>query len=209
MKQTSKMSSDRGASEAILTGSSPQVGPDSVCGTGPPRSVEVQLLLQSRSNVVVVTLQAIRPILEREAPGLVHLLLSTSLTHTPLAALSRPIAGTIGNTLILTLPGSVKAVRENLVILLSSGVVEHAIDLIQGGSGEIVHSALTSGLDLVLPHAAPLPAESTEARPDRHHGGHPHHHHDSSRHVPRPRTALAHDPSVSGKSMFNLSRSVL
>ncbi|KAI6034880.1 hypothetical protein F5J12DRAFT_901815 [Pisolithus orientalis] len=84
----------------------------------------------------ILSLKAISPLLERQAPGLVHLLLSSSLKHTPLAALSRPLAGTIGKTLVVTLPGSTKAVRENLDALLSNGVLDHALDLIKGGSGK-------------------------------------------------------------------------
>ncbi|KLO08507.1 molybdenum cofactor synthesis domain protein [Schizopora paradoxa] len=69
------------------------------------------------------TPEAIKALLEREAPGLVHLLLSSSISHTPLAALSRPVAGSIGRTLVVTLPGSTKAVRENLTCLLESGIL--------------------------------------------------------------------------------------
>ncbi|RXW17242.1 hypothetical protein EST38_g8610 [Candolleomyces aberdarensis] len=76
-----------------------------------------------------VTPEAIAPLITRQAPGLVHLLISASLKHTPLAALSRPVAGTVGNTLITTLPGSVKAVKENLDALFTAGVIEHAVDL--------------------------------------------------------------------------------
>ncbi|KAI9000732.1 molybdenum cofactor biosynthesis protein [Trametes punicea] len=90
------------------------------------------------------TPEAIKPLLEREAPGLVHLLLSASLQSTPLAALSRPVAGTIRHTLIVTLPGSVKAVQENLAALLNAGVVNHAIELVRGGSGRAVHAQLAA-----------------------------------------------------------------
>ncbi|QRW01631.1 molybdopterin-binding domain protein [Ceratobasidium sp. AG-Ba] len=55
--------------------------------------------------------EAISPLLERPASGLVHLIMAESLKHTPLAALSRPVAGTIRNTLVVTLPGSPKAVK--------------------------------------------------------------------------------------------------
>ncbi|KAF8546428.1 hypothetical protein OG21DRAFT_1479679 [Imleria badia] len=88
------------------------------------------------------TPEAISLLIERHALGIVHLLLSASVKHTPFAALSRPIAGTIKNTLVVTLPASVKAVRENMEVLLSGGVVAHAIDLIKGGSGKQVHAAL-------------------------------------------------------------------
>ncbi|KAG6856985.1 hypothetical protein H0H87_011079 [Tephrocybe sp. NHM501043] len=81
-----------------------------------------------------LTPEAVKPLLDREASGLVHLLLSASLKHTPLAALSRPIAGTIGKTLVVTLPGSVKAVKENMEALLNAGLAEHAVELIRGGA---------------------------------------------------------------------------
>ncbi|GLB34197.1 putative molybdenum cofactor biosynthesis protein [Lyophyllum shimeji] len=132
-----------------------------------------------------LTPEAIKPLLEREAPGLVHLLLSTSLNHTPLAALSRPVAGTIGRTLIVTLPGSVKAVKENLQALLNAGLVEHAIDLIKGGEGRRVHAQLAEASG-----EAPRPAAS------HHHHDH-HHHHGYVHHAPQPRTTLSHDPSAS------------
>lgn len=123
------------------------------------------------------TPEAIAPLLEREAAGIVHLLLAESLKRTPLAALSRPVAGTVGNTLVITLPGSVKAVKENLEALFANGFIEHAIDLIKGGTGKQVHAAMGSGHG-----GAP------------HHQHHHHHHHDH--HVPQPRSILSHDSSL-------------
>ncbi|KAI6127386.1 hypothetical protein EDD16DRAFT_1702467 [Pisolithus croceorrhizus] len=135
----------------------------------------------------ILSLQAISPLLERQAPGLVHLLLSSSLKHTPLAALSRPVAGTIGKTLVVTLPGSTKAVRENLDALLSNGVLDHALDLIKGGSGKAVHAALGSG--------------HTPAGQGQAHG----HHHHSGCVAPKPRTALSHDPSIPAPGRLRVS----
>ena len=60
------------------------------------------------------TPEAIKPLLHREAPGISQALLAEGLKFTPLALLSRPIAGTRNNTFICTLPGSVKAIRENI-----------------------------------------------------------------------------------------------
>lgn len=80
--------------------------------------------------------------IERQAPGIVHLIFQSSIVITPLAALSRPIAGTIGTSLVITLPGSPKAVKENINALLSSGIVNHALDLTKGGSGKSVHQSL-------------------------------------------------------------------
>ncbi|KAK7033547.1 hypothetical protein VNI00_012771 [Paramarasmius palmivorus] len=134
------------------------------------------------------TPEAISALLEREASGIVHLLLSTSLQKTPFAALSRPVAGTIKNTLVVTLPGSVKAVKENLDALISNGVAEHAIDLIRGGSGKEVHATLArSG------------SSSTSGHTHHHH----HHHHDH--HAPQPRTVLSHDPSQAVSARHRVS----
>ncbi|KAJ7721865.1 MoaB/Mog domain-containing protein [Mycena metata] len=135
------------------------------------------------------TPEAISPLLEREAPGIVHLMLSTSLKYTPMAALSRPVAGTIKHTLVVTLPGSVKAVKENMDALVSGGVVNHAIELIRGGTGKQVHEALAaggSGTQAVLP-----------AVPHHHH----HHHHHQ---MPQPRT-LSHDPSAAASARHRVS----
>jgi gephyrin len=76
----------------------------------------------------------VKPLLEREAPGIIHLIMSSSLKHTPLAALSRPVAGTINRTLVITFPGSVKAVKENLDALFTGGVLERAVEYLKGGA---------------------------------------------------------------------------
>jgi len=76
-----------------------------------------------------VTPEATVPILDRQAPGMVHRMLSGSLAVTPMAALSRPAAGTRGNTIIINMPGSHKAVRECFGFL--QPVLGHAIDLVQ------------------------------------------------------------------------------
>ena len=79
-----------------------------------------------------LTPETIRPLLHREAPGVAQALLNEGLKHTPLAVLSRPVVGTRGNTLICTLPGSVKAVRENIVAL--GPLLPRIIELISSGS---------------------------------------------------------------------------
>lgn len=78
------------------------------------------------------TPEALLPLLERRLSGLEHAIFQTGLRHTPLAALSRPLAGTIGQTLVITFPGSRKAVRENLVALLP--MLGHALDKLHGDS---------------------------------------------------------------------------
>lgn len=86
--------------------------------------------------------QAIKPILDKEANNLSQAMLINSLRITPLAALSRGICGVRDSTLIVTLPGSLKAVSENLVYILP--ILKHAIDLIQNDnkSSSIFHQKL-------------------------------------------------------------------
>lgn len=83
-----------------------------------------------------VTPEATKRVLEREAPGLVHLMYQYGLRHTPMAALSRGVAGTVGESLVVNLPGSPRGAVENLEALLE--VLPHALELL---SGHTRHSA--------------------------------------------------------------------
>ncbi|KAF9651619.1 hypothetical protein BDM02DRAFT_3138792 [Thelephora ganbajun] len=134
-----------------------------------------------------VTPEAVSPLIERHAPGLVHLILSSSLKHTLLASLSRPVAGTIGNTLVVTLPGSVKAVKENLEALSAAGILDHALDLIKGGTGTSIHNTMSSSSK----HTQDVNRSDSQPRD---HCCHHHHTHDHQ--VPKPRAVLSHDPSL-------------
>lgn len=130
------------------------------------------------------TPEAIQPLLAREASGLVHLILSSSLQHTPLAALSRPVAGTRKNTLVTTLPGSVKAVKEVLAALFNQDVVGHALELIKGGTGEDRHTKLAKSTGQPLRQGSSVNTH------------HHHHHHDHGHEIPKPRTRVSNDPSA-------------
>jgi|SRR5262245_9308863 len=77
-----------------------------------------------------VTPEATLDVVERDAPGIAELLRARSLGETPLAALGRGRAGTLGRCLVVNLPGSPKAVRSCLATLLP--LLPHALDLLAG-----------------------------------------------------------------------------
>lgn len=81
-----------------------------------------------------VTPEAVRPLLEREAPGLITATTVASLAILPQAMLSRGVAGFVGRALVVTLPGSPKAVVEHLDVLMRA--VPHGIALQWEDEGE-------------------------------------------------------------------------
>ncbi len=88
-----------------------------------------------------ITPEATRRVIEREAPGIAEALRAESLKITKHAMLSRAVAGIRGCTLIINMPGSPKAVRENLDVLLP--ILPHALELlIDSPTGESQHRSV-------------------------------------------------------------------
>ncbi len=81
-----------------------------------------------------VTPEATKAVIERETPGLVEAMRVTSLKITPLAMLSRAVAGIRKKTLIVNLPGSPKGAKENFEVILP--VLKHGIEILKGQLSE-------------------------------------------------------------------------
>ena len=77
-----------------------------------------------------VTPEATKRVCERMVDGLAERMRADGLLHTPFAALSRAVCGTVGSTLILNLPGSPAGAKSSLAAILP--LLPHALDLLAG-----------------------------------------------------------------------------
>ena len=79
-----------------------------------------------------VTPEATKAVIEKDVPGISEAIRQKSLEITPKAMLSRAVSGIRGQTLIINLPGSPKAVKEALEIV--TPVLPHAVETLTGNT---------------------------------------------------------------------------
>ena len=91
-----------------------------------------------------VTPEATLAVIARETRGIPELMRAESMKITPRGCLSRAAAGIRGKTLMVNLPGSEKAARENLLAVI--GPIRHGIDmLLSAGSADCAQEARPLG----------------------------------------------------------------
>lgn len=81
-----------------------------------------------------VTPEATREVIEREIPGIAETMRAEGLKKTRYSMLSRAVAGVRDQTLIINLPGSPRAVKENLAVIMD--ILPHAVEKIKGDAGD-------------------------------------------------------------------------
>ncbi|KAI1498672.1 hypothetical protein F5X99DRAFT_314436 [Biscogniauxia marginata] len=118
------------------------------------------------------TPEAVSALLHKQAPGLVHGMLAASLSVTPFAMMSRPVAGVRNKSVIITLPGSPKGAKENLQAVLKT--LPHACLQAAGMDSRTLHAGGVKKLEA----DAGIGTGGAHAHAhDRHHGhGHDHIH---------------------------------
>jgi molybdenum cofactor synthesis domain-containing protein len=84
------------------------------------------------------TPEATRAIIDREVPGLAEAMRRASLEKTIQAVWSRGIAGIRKNCLVINVPGSKKAARENLEAVLPA--LAHGLEKLKGGDADCAQS---------------------------------------------------------------------
>ena len=100
-------------------------------------SLKVDLILTTGGTGLSprdVTPDATLEVIDREVPGIAEAMRSEGLKKTSRSMLSRAVAGIKGQTLIINLPGSPRAVQESLEVI--KDIIPHAVEKIKGDTSE-------------------------------------------------------------------------
>ncbi|HKV87164.1 MAG TPA: MogA/MoaB family molybdenum cofactor biosynthesis protein [Candidatus Dormibacteraeota bacterium] len=123
--------------EADYDVSGPEVVPDSqerICDAIVAATVAANDLVVTTGGTGLgprdVTPQATSMLIEYEVPGLSEVMRARGAASTPMAWLSRGVAGVRGQSLVVNVPGSIKGARESLEAIIS--LLPHAIQLLHG-----------------------------------------------------------------------------
>lgn len=84
-----------------------------------------------------VTPEATRRVIERDVPGLAEAMRAAGRAGTPLADLSRGVVGTVGDSLVVNVPGGTSGALESLEAVLPA--LPHALDLLAGETAHHAH----------------------------------------------------------------------
>jgi molybdenum cofactor synthesis domain-containing protein len=124
-----------------------------VVGDGEPVGIAIAAAVAAGARAVLttggtgltptdLTPEVTRPLLDREVPGIAEAIRAYGISSgVPTAALSRGLAGIVGDALVINLPGSAGGVRDGLAVVMP--LLRHAVDQIAGGD----HPATSAGGD--------------------------------------------------------------
>ncbi|KAF1955842.1 hypothetical protein CC80DRAFT_594030 [Byssothecium circinans] len=134
-----------------------------------------------------VTPEAVGPLLDKQALGIVHGMLSSSFEVTPFALMARPVAGVRKSTLVITLPGSPKGAKENLEAVLK--LLPHACVQAAGAASRPLHAGGVKKLEAEAGVSSSGGTTGGHQHDHHHHAhGHDHSHGHGSHAVPRAHT---------------------
>ncbi|RLY95169.1 molybdenum cofactor biosynthesis protein MoaE [Kocuria tytonicola] len=116
-----------------------------------------------------VTPEATARVVERESPGIVHALWARGLQKTPTAVMSRGVAGQVGTTFLVNLPGSRGGVKDGMSVL--DPLVDHISAQLEDVHGHGQDRSVTRSGEEVVPAAARDAADTADTQAPRATGG--------------------------------------